>query len=404
MAVAGACAVLAFQYRRRLIETARAAARGAEAEEALAAAPAGYFAFAGDGGPARCSPWLVEALALEEAPGDLDAVRAALAGSDGARLAAAVERLGADGGGFSLTVQRKDGARDFEVAGTRRESSEGAPGGVLWFSDVTAPTRALAAAEAERDDHAKLLDALPLPVWRRGTDLSLVYCNLAYARAVDRGRDEAVMDGIELAGTALAEASRGLARRALETEAGATENHHVRRGRRAAPSGAVRAAARRRHRGLRLRPNDGRGISARTQAPHRRPRRDPRDAGQRDRHLRPGHAAQVLQQRLRAALAGRRKRAGRGAAPQRRDGDDARAPAPARATGLPRLQGRAPASLQHLDRAAGGADAPARRLDPAHDRDAAPLRRRALRLRGCHGSPGPGALVQYLDRGSARDP
>ncbi|MDH3791440.1 MAG: PAS-domain containing protein [Rhodospirillales bacterium] len=54
-----------------------------------------------------------------------------------------------------------------------------------------------------------------------------MYCNLAYARAVDRDSDEAVADGIELPGTALAEASRGLARRALETGAGNTENHHV---------------------------------------------------------------------------------------------------------------------------------------------------------------------------------
>jgi signal transduction histidine kinase len=227
LAVAGACGFLAFHYRRRSIETARAAARAAEAEAVLAVAPVGCFAFAQDDGPAHCSSWLAEALALGQAPSDVAAVLAALAEADGALLAAAVERLRAEGGGFTLTVQRRDGARDFEVTGTRTGGSDGAAGEVLWFTDVTAPTRALAAAEAARDAHARLLDALPLPVWRRGTDLSLVYCNLAYARAVDRDRDEAVASGIELPGTALAEASRGLARRALATGTGDAENHHV---------------------------------------------------------------------------------------------------------------------------------------------------------------------------------
>jgi signal transduction histidine kinase len=227
LALAGACGVLLFLFRRRSLEAAAATARVAEAAAVLASAPAGCFAFARGDGPARCSAWLIEALALEEAPGDLAAVQAALAEADGARLAAAVERLRAGGDGFTLTVQRRDGARDLEVVGARIKGPDGAAGEVLWFTDVTTPTRALAAAEAARDAHARLLDAMPLPVWRRDADLSLVYCNLAYARAVDRDRDEAVAAGIELPGKALAEASRELARRALETAAGTTEKHHV---------------------------------------------------------------------------------------------------------------------------------------------------------------------------------
>jgi signal transduction histidine kinase len=202
-------------------------ARAAEVEAALAVAPVGCFEFAPGAGPARCSAWLAEALGLDEVPGEFSTVLGALAEADGETLAAAVERLRAGGGRFTLTVRRGDGARDFEVSGSRVGTPEGATGEVLWFTDVTSPTRALAAAEAERDAHARLLDALPLPVWCRGTDLSLVYCNLAYAQAVDRDRDQAVAQGIELPGTALAEASRGLARRAREDGAGATENHHV---------------------------------------------------------------------------------------------------------------------------------------------------------------------------------
>jgi len=58
LAVAGACGFLAFHYRRRSIEAARAAARAAEAQAVLAVAPVGCFTSARDAGPAHCSSWL----------------------------------------------------------------------------------------------------------------------------------------------------------------------------------------------------------------------------------------------------------------------------------------------------------------------------------------------------------
>ena len=35
-----------------------------------------------------------------------------------------------------------------------------------------------------------MLDALPMPIWRRDANLDLAYCNEAYARAVGCGREE----------------------------------------------------------------------------------------------------------------------------------------------------------------------------------------------------------------------
>jgi len=224
-----AMAAVQLRLRRRLSAAERAARQGATAAAALAAAPLGNFAFAAPEGGPRCSPVLIEALELGAAdPVDFQALLAVLAEPDRPKLSAAVESLRATGETFDLALRRRDGARSFVVTGNRPADAAGEAGGeILWFQDVTETSNALAAAEAARDSQARLLDALPLPVWQRGADLSLVYCNLAYARAVDRSRDDAVAQGIELPGTALAGASRALARRAGEDQEERSEKHHV---------------------------------------------------------------------------------------------------------------------------------------------------------------------------------
>jgi signal transduction histidine kinase len=229
LAAAGGMGLVALHYRRRLIAAEKLAGRGAILDATLAVAPVGYFAFATSDGGARCSTRLARVLELGDARSvDFDAILSAVEPADGTRLATAVEGLNRSGSSFTLRVRRMDGALIFEVTGVRsRSSAPGASADLLWFADVTVADKALAGAEAERDAHAMLLDALPLPVWRRGADLSLVYCNLAYARAVGRERDTVLGEGIELPGTALAETSRALARRARENSEAVTESHHV---------------------------------------------------------------------------------------------------------------------------------------------------------------------------------
>lgn len=229
VAAVGGMALVTLHQRRLLMAAEKAAGRAAVLDATLAVAPVGYFAFATPEDEARCSTRLARVLELGDARSvDFNAILSALDPADGKRLAAAAESLHRRGNPFTLQVHRMDGALIFEVTGTRsRPSSSGATAELLWFADVTVPSNALAAIEAERDAHAGLLDALPVPVWRRGTDLSLVYCNLAYARAVDRERDDVLGEAIELPGTALAETSRALARRSLETGALATDRHHV---------------------------------------------------------------------------------------------------------------------------------------------------------------------------------
>ncbi len=232
-ALAAALAALAVLYRRRWQAAERvagAAARTAERAEAqLAAAPLGCLAIAPAGAAVHGAPALFEALglgALTEAP--LGAIPDAFEDEDAKALSAAIEDLRGRGAEFHMTLARKDGARVLEFRGARARAADGASvAELIWLHDVTESSRALADAEAERDSFKGLLDALPLPIWRRDGALDLVYCNRAYGRAVDEAPAQALTKAVELLGKAKAEAGRAIGRRALAARAPASEAHHV---------------------------------------------------------------------------------------------------------------------------------------------------------------------------------
>src|SRR4029450_6937347 len=69
--------------------------------------------------------------------------------------------------------------------------------------------------------------ALSMPVWLRRADLSLVYGNAAYARAVDAGRDEAIARSLEFTSGTDKASGQALAGRALERNAQQSEEKHV---------------------------------------------------------------------------------------------------------------------------------------------------------------------------------
>lgn len=81
--------------------------------------------------------------------------------------------------------------------------------------------RAEAAERARARFYREVLDALPIPVWRRADDLTLLYANAAYARAAGApSAAAALLDNIELGGTD----ARQLARRAQRTGAALSES------------------------------------------------------------------------------------------------------------------------------------------------------------------------------------
>lgn len=119
--------------------------------------------------------------------------------TDAARLREAVVALRRQGDGFRMTLllRRFDEGDDLrrwvQVRGLRAFDGDGAPqGDVLWVRDVTEEETAARLAE----DDARLwrqqaqqvqdvLDALPLPVWRRDAGLRVVSGNRAFLRAVE---------------------------------------------------------------------------------------------------------------------------------------------------------------------------------------------------------------------------
>jgi signal transduction histidine kinase len=191
-------------------------ADAARLETVLAASPLAWSAW---NGPTRLigSPDFATLLGREALrPDDVATV---LAPADGVRFLAALTALRRDGTGLRLEVATADG-RHLLVCGQRAFSATGEPLDIVWLDDISARTattdgllRESAAAQAAADELRTALDTLPVPVWLRHDDLTLAWCNQAYARAVDAAPDRAVAEQRELAP---AGAGRELAARTRE--------------------------------------------------------------------------------------------------------------------------------------------------------------------------------------------
>jgi signal transduction histidine kinase/PAS domain-containing protein len=151
-------------------------------------------------------------------------------------LSEAVETLRGQGAGFDLELTLRDSARRILVVGSRAADAEGTPlADVLWMRDVTEGATEVETLShqrrdlgAERDRLRGLLDGLPMPLWMRDDDLSLVYCNHAYARAVDAATPEdAIASGRELVPAAVVREARALAARARASGLPRTEPFHL---------------------------------------------------------------------------------------------------------------------------------------------------------------------------------
>ena len=143
---------------------------------------------------------------------------------EGEQLKDAITSLSAHGSLFSMTLPGADG-RVFQAYG------KPAAGQVaVWLRDVTPDTEAayslsvrLNTSEEESAQLGELLDASPMPVWRRGPDLDLIWVNRAYTAAVEAGSPaDAVGEQIELD-----RLSRDLAERALDQGTQQHEKHYV---------------------------------------------------------------------------------------------------------------------------------------------------------------------------------
>ena len=118
--------------------------------------------------------------------------------------------------GVVWPAQRRLIARFRQVEGDRLDLAERLGAAAKRLSETEGVAR-------ERDDLRALIDALPMPLWRRRRDLSLAEANRAYAAAVDADSADAVAEGRELAGAE----GRALAARAQAKGVPQDDSRHV---------------------------------------------------------------------------------------------------------------------------------------------------------------------------------
>ncbi len=175
----------------------------------------------------RWSPASLEPAVLGRPPFDVgsspyDAFVAQLDPSDAERLSISVEALRTDGKAFTASLSTQAPVV-YQIDGRLTAAGEA----VLWIADMSALWRAEAgrsAAAAEAGELRRMLDALPVPVWRRqGDDLHITECNAAFAAALDATRDAVIAGSEEL----LPEGGRAMARAAANEGAAHVERRHV---------------------------------------------------------------------------------------------------------------------------------------------------------------------------------
>jgi len=233
LAIAGAVAlillpmiaVLIWQHRGwRRTEQILAASedRAAAVSAALDASPDGYFAWLdGADEPGICSRRLAVLLDLYRG---LDSTyEDVLSGFDRdstEHLTSAVDNLRRHGRGFAQELYHSVTGRRIEARGVRAgDPDAGSAVDTLWMSDVTEGVAAVNTLTSEniklKETQEKLtsaLDGLTSPVWLRDDDLSLIYCNAAYVRAVDaQDSADVVSRGREIAPRAAVREIRALA-------------------------------------------------------------------------------------------------------------------------------------------------------------------------------------------------
>ncbi|MBI3446347.1 MAG: PAS-domain containing protein [Magnetospirillum sp.] len=230
-----ALAVLRWRMASLAGEAQRSASDAERLTESLLAAPDGFYAWLGE--REICSRRLAVLLGLFSgtASAFMDVLES-FAAADAAQLDDAIRQLREDGQGFELELRIRDGGRRVRAVGVRAAAADGAAlGDLVWMHDVTEGAAfedelagRIAGLKGERERLDGLLGVLPVPVWVRDDDLSLVHVNRAYARAVDVASPAAAVAGqIELASDGSVREARALAARARAAGESRAESFHL---------------------------------------------------------------------------------------------------------------------------------------------------------------------------------
>ncbi|HEY7688174.1 MAG TPA: PAS-domain containing protein, partial [Dongiaceae bacterium] len=155
----------------------------------------------------------------------LDRLTFAVSSPDRSMLGTGLERLDQDGAGFDMACRLADGVRTVVFRGDRLpDDGADGPQNRLVITEVSQVAAAATVIANEKDRLLAALDVMPMPVWLRRSDLSLEYCNKAYADGVESPRATVIAKGIELMGGS---GSRDMARRALDENKPQAEDKHI---------------------------------------------------------------------------------------------------------------------------------------------------------------------------------
>ncbi|MBN8520404.1 MAG: PAS-domain containing protein [Alphaproteobacteria bacterium] len=197
----------------------------ARLEAFLSAVPGEYCGFSADGSAAYSEKFL-SLLNLTRVENIHD-IQTALSTSDAAVLEGQFFRLKETGQTFQITVTSQDGGRVFRLTGSKGSALDGGDSfDILWLEDVTDAEKTLTRLRQDVDiagrDAKELqstLDALPLPLWRRGGDGKLLWSNQHYARLMGLTPAEVIAQQKDLPCTPKDKAldHLTLSRKALET-------------------------------------------------------------------------------------------------------------------------------------------------------------------------------------------
>lgn len=148
-------------------------------------------------------------------------------------IEAALAAFRKTGARFETDLVRRDGTGRFRLA-ARRVTVAGKTTNVVWLRDESRLVGEIDGLRAEnwnQKAHAAvlevLLDRLPLPVWVRDENLTLVAVNKAYAALFDREPGTCLAEAIEIGAGVIDKEGLGLARRARSTGKPQSESHHV---------------------------------------------------------------------------------------------------------------------------------------------------------------------------------
>ncbi len=190
--------------------------------ECLGTSPDGFFCWTLAGEESQvCSRRLAVLLSLPQGiDSTFEDVLSRFMHAEARTLHMAVEHLRSTGEGFEVELPVAEGTRRIRISGIRAVTLEhDTLANLVWMRDVTEHAlviEGLRTALQKKEEHAArlegILNCLPMPVWVRGEDLSLLHVNAAYAKAVTADSPETVVARqIELTSETMLREARALA-------------------------------------------------------------------------------------------------------------------------------------------------------------------------------------------------